>query len=39
VLCLSGTGLGHETPEQVERIALARHCGTPCEVPSPCRQP
>jgi hypothetical protein len=39
MLCLSGTGLGKQTAEQVERYALALNCGTPCKVPSPCAQP
>lgn len=38
-LCLAGTGLGRTSPTQVERFALGLHCGTPCKVPSPCRQP
>lgn len=39
MLCLAGTGLGKSAPKQVERYALALNCGTPCKVPSPCRQP
>lgn len=39
LLCMSGTGLGHESPEQVTRYALALNCGTPCTIPKPCRQP
>ena len=39
MLCLSGTGLGRETPAQIERFALALNCGTPCKVPAPCPQP
>lgn len=39
MLCLAGTGVGHATPRQVERYALGLNCGTPCVVPSPCRQP
>lgn len=39
MLCLAGTGLGREKPEQVERYALALNCGTPCNVPAPCQQP
>lgn len=39
MLCLSGTGTGHESPDQVERYALALNCGDPCRVPKPCRQP
>jgi len=39
MLCLAGTGLGRETPAQVERYALALNCGTPCTVPAPCQKP
>ncbi len=39
MLCLAGTGLGRNSEKQVERYALAQNCGTPCKVPSPCRQP
>ena len=39
MLCLSGTGLGRETPAQIERYALALNCGTPCKIPAPCPQP
>jgi hypothetical protein len=39
MLCLAGTGLGRETPAQVERYALALNCGQPCRVPAPCPQP
>lgn len=39
MLCLAGTGLGRETPAQVERYALALNCGSPCKVPAPCAQP
>lgn len=39
MLCLSGTGLGRETPPQIERYALALNCGKPCKVPAPCPQP
>lgn len=39
MLCLAGTGLGRETPQQVERYALGLNCGSPCKVPAPCRQP
>lgn len=39
MLCLAGTGLGRETPAQIERYALALNCGTPCAVPAPCQQP
>ena len=39
MLCLAGTGLGRETPAQIERYALALNCGTPCVVPAPCQQP
>jgi len=36
MLCLAGTGPGHEKPNQVERYALALNCGEPCVVPAPC---
>lgn len=39
MLCLAGTGLGRDTPAQIERYALALNCGTPCVVPAPCQQP
>ena len=39
MLCLSGTGWGQGSPTQVERYALALNCGTPCKIPTPCRQP
>lgn len=39
MLCLAGTGLGHESAAQVERYALALNCGSPCTVPAPCQQP
>lgn len=39
MLCLAGTGLGRETPEQVERYAMAINCGSPCKIPAPCQQP
>ena len=39
LLCLAGTGLGLNTPKQVERYAMAMNCGAPCVVPAPCRQP
>jgi hypothetical protein len=39
MLCLAGTGLGRETPAQIERYALALNCGTPCKIPAPCQQP
>jgi hypothetical protein len=39
MLCLAGTGLGRETPAQVERYALALNCGEPCKIPAPCAQP
>ena len=38
-LCLAGTGLGRTSATQVERFALGLNCGTPCKVPSTCRQP
>jgi hypothetical protein len=38
-LCLAGTGLGQSSGVQVERVALGLHCGSPCKVPSTCRQP
>lgn len=39
MLCLAGTGVGHAAPRQIERYALGLNCGSPCVVPSPCRQP
>ena len=39
MLCLAGSGLGHDLAHQVERYALGLNCGTPCRVPAPCRQP
>jgi hypothetical protein len=39
MLCLAGSGLGNEQARQVDRYALGLNCGTPCKVPSPCRQP
>jgi hypothetical protein len=39
MLCLAGTGLGRESPEQVSRFAMALNCGSPCKIPSVCRQP
>ena len=39
MLCLAGSGVGHEQPRQVERYALGLNCGSPCKVPAPCRQP
>lgn len=39
MLCLAGSGLGHDQAHQVERYALGLNCGTPCRVPAPCRQP
>ena len=39
MLCLAGTGLGRDQPQQVERFALGLNCGSPCKVPAPCRQP
>ena len=39
MLCLSGTGLGRSSTEQVARYALALNCGDPCTVPTTCRQP
>jgi hypothetical protein len=39
LLCLAGTGWSFGSPLQVQRYALAMNCGSPCRVPSPCRQP
>jgi hypothetical protein len=39
MLCLAGTGLGRSSEQQVARYAMALNCGTPCSVPTPCRQP
>jgi hypothetical protein len=36
ILCMSGTGLGHDKQEQVERYAMALNCGKPCKIPAPC---
>jgi len=36
MLCLAGTGLGITHPD---RLPLAFNCGSPCKVPSACRQP
>jgi len=38
-LCLAGTGLGRDSPGQLERAAMGQACGTPCVVPAVCRQP
>lgn len=38
MLCLSGTGLGHDKQEQIERYAMALNCGKPCAIPKPCPQ-
>ncbi len=38
MLCLAGTGTGHQTPQQVERYALGLNCGEPCAVPAPCQK-
>jgi hypothetical protein len=38
MLCLWGLGLGRDTPKHVERLSMALNCGTPCEIPAPCRQ-
>jgi hypothetical protein len=37
MLCLAGTGTAAQTPLQVERFALGLNCGTPCQIPKPCR--
>ena len=34
--CLAGTGVGTESPRQIERFAMGLNCGTPCAVPKPC---
>lgn len=39
MLCMAGTGLGHQRRDQVERYALGINCGDPCSIPAPCRQP
>lgn len=39
MLCLAGTGPGYESPAQIERYAMGHECGSPCRVPTPCRQP
>jgi hypothetical protein len=38
LLCLAGTGMKRNA-RQAGRMALARSCGTPCQVPAACRQP
>jgi hypothetical protein len=38
-LCLAGTGLGWQTPEQRSRLTLADSCRPPCELPDLCRAP
>jgi hypothetical protein len=39
LLCLSGTGLGRSSSKQADLYALAKNCGTPCVIPTPCRKP
>jgi hypothetical protein len=39
LLCLAGTGAPAQTTRQIERFALGNSCGTPCRVPTVCRQP
>ena len=39
MLCLAGTGLGRSTGQQAERYSLGLNCGSPCKVPTACRQP
>ncbi|HMR10097.1 MAG TPA: hypothetical protein PKA88_30180 [Polyangiaceae bacterium] len=39
LLCLAGTGLGRSSSKQADLYALARNCGTPCVIPTPCRKP
>lgn len=39
MLCLAGTGPGYESAAQIERYAMGKECGSPCRVPTPCRQP
>lgn len=39
MMCLAGTGLGRNKPNQVGLFAMALNCGSPCVVPKPCRQP
>lgn len=36
MLCLAGTGLGTTQPD---RLGMALNCGSPCRVPTVCRQP
>jgi hypothetical protein len=38
MLCLAGTGWGQGSAAQVERYALALNCGSPCQIPAPCRR-
>ena len=39
MLCMSGTGLGTDSPKQAERASLGLNCGSPCKLPEPCRKP
>ena len=39
LLCLAGTGAPAGTSQQIERFALGSNCGSPCRVPTVCRQP
>lgn len=38
-LCLAETGLWKRSPNQIERLTLARACHPPCVLPAQCRQP
>src|SRR5512138_3305256 len=38
MLCLAKTGLGRQSPLQIERLALGLNCGNPCRIPKPCQQ-
>ena len=39
VLCMAGTGRPENNARQIERFALGNNCGSPCKVPTVCRQP
>lgn len=38
LLCLAGTGVGHDSAQQAQRYAMAVNCGSPCVVPAPCKR-
>jgi hypothetical protein len=39
MLCLAETQVGENDASQMEKLALALNCGTPCKIPASCRQP